>query len=130
MSGWPASGPLGCWPLAAGVIAAVWLFAVWLGPCLDWLRNGWCLGRRACLLPPPKRRHTSSLLTQLPGAVSHSGDQLDYAQHSGLHTITIDLRGLGERVAQLVITMSSWGGARLCDIEQPFVQVRRLLGAA
>ena len=48
---------------------------------------------------------------------------MDEDNNSGLHTISIDLRGVGERVSQLVITMSSWAGARLSDIEQPFVQV-------
>jgi hypothetical protein len=75
-------------------------------------------------------RHTSSTKTQRRGAVHHSGDVVDEAQRCGLHTISIDLAGLGDCVAEMFITMSSWAGARLSDIEQPFVKVsgRRAAG--
>jgi len=65
--------------------------------------------------------HTRSGCTQRPGAVLHSGDIL--ADGGGLHTIRIDLGGLGPKVSHMYITMSSWAMATLDEIEQPFVQV-------
>ncbi len=58
-------------------------------------------------------------------AVMHSGDILDYNENSGLHTISINLSKLlasGE-VSSMYITMSSYAGAKLSDIEQPFVEI-------
>ncbi len=74
---------------------------------------------------PPRcpRSNTRSFTTREQGAVQHSGDVLDYEQRSGLHTISIDLGKLGDHVAEMWITMSSFAGAKLSDIEQPFVQV-------
>lgn len=55
--------------------------------------------------------------------MQHSGDIMDHANKSGLHTISITLAKLGPQVEEMWITMSSFAGAKLSDIEQPFVQV-------
>jgi hypothetical protein len=65
------------------------------------------------------------------GAVRHSGDVLE--GRTGKHTISIALDRLGPGVAEMWLTMSSWAGAKLADITQPFILVRtsvRLLGTA
>lgn len=75
------------------------------------------------LLTDCPRSNTRSYTTREQGAVQHSGDVLDHERRSGLHTISIDLSKLGDHVAEMWITMSSFAGAKLSDIEQPFVQV-------
>ena len=59
-----------------------------------------------------QRKQSSSLVGE-PGAVRHSGDQLDEAARSGRHTIKIDLAKLIPGVAELFMTLSSYGPARL-----------------
>jgi stress response protein SCP2 len=53
------------------------------------------------------------------GSVVHSGDMID--GDGGQHTLRIDLRRLPESVECLFLTMSSFAGAKLCDVEQPYI---------
>merc|ERR1719265_917780 len=58
-----------------------------------------------------------------PGVLSHSGDQLDDAKQSGFHQIHVQLDGLPSNVQYLYITVSAWDGAKLREIQQPFVRL-------
>lgn len=56
------------------------------------------------------------------GSVTHSGDVID--GDSGQHTMRINLGTLPDTVEALFLTMSTFAGAKLKDIEQPFICVR------
>ncbi len=53
------------------------------------------------------------------GSVAHSGDLID--GDAGQHTLRINLRALPPRVECLYLVMSAYAGARLNEVEQPFV---------
>lgn len=55
------------------------------------------------------------------GAVTHSGDVIDYAKNTGTHTINVTLTELPEQVDSLWFTMTAFTGD-LTDIKQPFVR--------
>ncbi|KAK9802996.1 hypothetical protein WJX73_007334 [Symbiochloris irregularis] len=68
--------------------------------------------------------HERSAGTMQQGAVSHSGDILDYDACTGTHTISVNLRALGPHVVEMVLVMSAWADARLHDCRQPYVAIR------
>lgn len=51
--------------------------------------------------------------------MSHSGDLIE--GDAGQHTLRINLRALPPRVECLYLVMSAYAGARLNEVEQPFV---------
>lgn len=61
--------------------------------------------------------------TQWESAVEHSGDILERRNRRGLHRISIDLSQMPQDVTELFITLSSFAGALLSDIQQPYVYV-------
>ncbi|GAB4817332.1 hypothetical protein N2152v2_004378 [Parachlorella kessleri] len=56
------------------------------------------------------------------GTVAHSGDMV--VGDNGQHTITVTLPQLGPAVQALWLTMSAWRGARLSDIDQPYICIK------
>jgi stress response protein SCP2 len=56
------------------------------------------------------------------GAVRHSGDQI--GNHSGTHTIDIDLGALDKNTTSLVFVLSAWASATLSDISSASVAFR------
>lgn len=67
--------------------------------------------------------HThSSGKTGIMGAVTHSGDVIDHQDHSGLHTIKVELTKLVDSIVEAWLVISCWTG-KLDLIHTPFVQV-------
>lgn len=62
--------------------------------------------------------------TAQPGAVTHSGDIMDFDQQKGANHARIDFAGLGPRVQEVFVTLSGWAGAMLADIMQPYVKLK------
>ena len=101
------------------------LLAAWLVSSHACVASQWFLSRyldASCLVFGPgqqfleavdyQRKQSSSLVGE-PGAVSHSGDQLDEVARAGRHTISLNLAKLQPGVSELFMTLSSYGPARL-----------------
>lgn len=67
--------------------------------------------------------HTSSSSTATRGAVTHSGDIMEFDQQSGKNLATLRLSHLGGQVSEAFVTLSAWSDAMLSDIIQPYVQL-------
>jgi stress response protein SCP2 len=57
------------------------------------------------------------------GAVTHSGDIMEFDQQSGKNLATVRLSQLGADVSEAFVTLSAWSDAMLSDIIQPYVQL-------
>jgi len=67
--------------------------------------------------------HRSSTRTSTPGAVTHSGDIMEFENQKGHNNARINFAGLGPRVTEVFITLSGWATAQLSDIMAPYVQL-------
>jgi len=61
--------------------------------------------------------------TSSPGAVTHSGDIMEFENQKGHNHARINFAGLGPRITQVFITLSGWSQAQLSDIMAPYVQL-------
>eukprot|EP01026_Neomeris_dumetosa_P035059 TRINITY_DN2804_c0_g1_i3.p1 TRINITY_DN2804_c0_g1~~TRINITY_DN2804_c0_g1_i3.p1 ORF type:complete len:977 (+),score=62.34 TRINITY_DN2804_c0_g1_i3:158-2932(+) len=95
----------------------------WAGDVVKYL-DASCLlfGKDRQFLEAVDYSHTTSHVTA-PFAINHSGDILDHEYSEGLHTISINLKALPQEVESMYIVMSSWAGAKLDNIKQPFVSL-------
>lgn len=62
--------------------------------------------------------------TARPGAVTHSGDIMEFDQQKGANNAHINFAGLGPEVVEVFVTLSAWNMAVLSDIVQPYVQLK------
>lgn len=67
--------------------------------------------------------HRQSTVTREQGAVTHSGDIIDFGHQQGTQLINVDLGGLGDHVHELIIVLSCWTQKPLSCIQQPMVEV-------
>lgn len=65
-----------------------------------------------------------SSTTARPGAVTHSGDIMEFGQQQGLNRAKVVFGELGPDVCEVFITLSAWSDAMLSDIIQPYVQLK------
>jgi len=85
----------------------------------------------ACLLFGPNREykemvawnHRSSYTTAQHGAVTHSGDIMEFENQAGKNTAKLLLGQVGPQIQEVVVTLSAWADAMLSDIIQPYVQL-------